>query len=315
MALSLGSVPVSATIVERNRFVRALRVRGGDLRVSDDGQGRRDPQGPGPCRQEGRRPRLLHRQLRVQGDLDRRRRSLVHAVGERGRQGRQGRVARRDRSTDSRPSSPVRPRSSPTRPVASSRGIAGTSSFDLRHRPRGRELLRVPGRPALRAARGVRDRPVQARRSRSPATTRRGIRRSDPSARRPPRWASAEYLPPSYHATGAGSPLLIFLHGYGETGDGTPEAHPEPAVRRHPEVHRRRRLGDGPAVRGPLAPARRGGARVPVRARPCNGSCNMFLQHDRGTMSSPPSARRLTRYTPSSATPSRTTTSILRGST
>ena len=34
----------------------------------------------------------------------------------------------------------------------------------------------------------------------------------------------AEYLPPSYRATGAGSPLLIFLHGYGETGDGTPEA-------------------------------------------------------------------------------------------
>jgi dienelactone hydrolase len=33
-----------------------------------------------------------------------------------------------------------------------------------------------------------------------------------------------EYLPPSYAATGATSPLLLFFHGYGETGDGTPEA-------------------------------------------------------------------------------------------
>jgi len=33
-----------------------------------------------------------------------------------------------------------------------------------------------------------------------------------------------EYLPPSYSATGAESPLLLFFHGYGETGDGNPEA-------------------------------------------------------------------------------------------
>jgi dienelactone hydrolase len=33
-----------------------------------------------------------------------------------------------------------------------------------------------------------------------------------------------EYLPPSYTAAGAKSPLLIALNGYGETGDGTPEA-------------------------------------------------------------------------------------------
>jgi len=30
-----------------------------------------------------------------------------------------------------------------------------------------------------------------------------------------------EYLPPSYTTTGAPSPLLIFTHGYGETGDGS----------------------------------------------------------------------------------------------
>src|SRR5215210_763548 len=29
-----------------------------------------------------------------------------------------------------------------------------------------------------------------------------------------------EYLPPSYTAAGAKSPLLLFFHGYGETGDG-----------------------------------------------------------------------------------------------
>jgi dienelactone hydrolase len=33
-----------------------------------------------------------------------------------------------------------------------------------------------------------------------------------------------EYLPPSYTATGDKSPLLLFFHGYGETGDGSPEA-------------------------------------------------------------------------------------------
>jgi hypothetical protein len=33
-----------------------------------------------------------------------------------------------------------------------------------------------------------------------------------------------EYLPPSYSATGARSPLLLFFNGYGETGDGTPGA-------------------------------------------------------------------------------------------
>ena len=33
-----------------------------------------------------------------------------------------------------------------------------------------------------------------------------------------------EYLPPTYSPTGAKSPLLLFFHGYGETGDGTPEA-------------------------------------------------------------------------------------------
>ncbi|MFL5667974.1 MAG: hypothetical protein ACJ77U_01170 [Chloroflexota bacterium] len=32
-----------------------------------------------------------------------------------------------------------------------------------------------------------------------------------------------EYLPPSYTATGDKSPLLLFFHGYGETGDGTPK--------------------------------------------------------------------------------------------
>jgi dienelactone hydrolase len=32
-----------------------------------------------------------------------------------------------------------------------------------------------------------------------------------------------EYLPPSYSPTGAPSPLLLFFHGYGETGYGSPE--------------------------------------------------------------------------------------------
>jgi dienelactone hydrolase len=91
--------------------------------------------------------------------------------------------------------------------------------------------------------------------------------------------AFAEYLPPSYQTTGPGSPLLVFLHGYGETGDGTPEALDrllDAGIPKYIDVG-----GwdlDRPFV--VLSPQH-------VEEAPgfpfqdCNGSCNMFLQHAR----------------------------------
>ena len=71
-----------------------------------------------------------------------------------------------------------------------------------------------------------------------------------------------EYLPPSYSDTGAGSPLLVALNGYGETGDGTPEALGRLLFARHPAVHRRRRMADRPAARCPRPATRRGTSRL-----------------------------------------------------
>jgi dienelactone hydrolase len=89
----------------------------------------------------------------------------------------------------------------------------------------------------------------------------------------------AEYLPPSYHATGAKSPLLVFLHGYGETGDGTPEAIENLLFGGIPRfIDVGGWSTDRPFV--VLSPQH-------VEEAPgfpfedCNASCNMFLQHER----------------------------------
>jgi dienelactone hydrolase len=94
-----------------------------------------------------------------------------------------------------------------------------------------------------------------------------------------------EYLPPSYTASGSKSPLLLFFHGYGETGDGTPEALQRLVAAGIPRYIN---VGGWPTARPfvVLAPQH-------VEDPPgfdfssCDGvewdgSCNMQVQHDRG---------------------------------
>ena len=79
------------------------------------------------------------------------------------------------------------------------------------------------GHQGRRPAPALRHRPVQGRRADhrerlGEYQTARPIGSTDSAM------GYQEYLPPSYTAAGAKSPLLIALNGYGETGDGTPEA-------------------------------------------------------------------------------------------
>ena len=69
-----------------------------------------------------------------------------------------------------------------------------------------------------------------------------------------------QYLPPSYNDAGSGSPLLVALNGYGETGDGTAGALGRLLWARYSTIHRRRRMADRQAARCPRTQARRGGA-------------------------------------------------------
>ena len=95
-----------------------------------------------------------------------------------------------------------------------------------------------------------------------------------------------EYLPPSYSDTGSGSPLLVALNGYGETGDGTAGRTPKTPVGRYPAVHRRRRMADRPAARCARLSTRRGAAWLrlsSVTVPTCSGGLVQYAgpQHDR----------------------------------
>jgi predicted peptidase len=94
-----------------------------------------------------------------------------------------------------------------------------------------------------------------------------------------------EYLPPSYSESGAKSPLLLFFHGYGETGDGTPEALDRLVAAGIPKYIN---VGGWPTARPfvVLAPQHvedpPGFDSTPCDGvEPWNGSCNMQVQHDR----------------------------------
>ena len=120
-----------------------------------------------------------------------------------------------------------------------------------------------------------------------------------------------EYLPPSYTASGAKSPLLLAFNGYGESGDGSPEQLPNllntgiprfiniggwptdrPLVVLALQHHESRR-----ASTSRRATASRGAARATCRSSTTAAMC------------SPRSARRPMRSTTSSTTRSPTTTS------
>lgn len=98
-----------------------------------------------------------------------------------------------------------------------------------------------------------------------------------------------EYLPPGYRDTGAPKPLLLFFHGYGESGDGSAEQLPillSNAIPRY--IASNNWPADRPFV--VLAP-QHNGQDDPNRPYDCpepnNGTCVMQLQHDRGNPGPP----------------------------
>jgi dienelactone hydrolase len=94
-----------------------------------------------------------------------------------------------------------------------------------------------------------------------------------------------EYLPPSYTATGAKSPLILFFHGYGESGDGTSGA---VATLVGAGIPKYINVGGWPTARPfvVLAPQHvdTGFDFSSCDGQPFGGSCNMQVQHDRGNV-------------------------------
>jgi predicted peptidase len=92
-----------------------------------------------------------------------------------------------------------------------------------------------------------------------------------------------EYLPPSYHASGAKSPLLLAFNGYGESGDGSSEQLPNllnTGIPRFIDI-------DGwPTARPLVVLALQhfeeppGFDFSPCDGQPWGGSCGMQIQHD-----------------------------------
>ena len=97
-----------------------------------------------------------------------------------------------------------------------------------------------------------------------------------------------EYLPPSYRATGAKSPLLVALNGYGESGDGTPGALVNLL---NTGIPRFIDIGGWPTNRPLVVLALQHVEDPPFDFGPCDGvewggSCSMQLQHDRNHLPS-----------------------------
>jgi dienelactone hydrolase len=95
-----------------------------------------------------------------------------------------------------------------------------------------------------------------------------------------------EYLPPSYSNSGAGSPLLVALNGYGENGDGTPAGLHNLL---NAGIPRFIDVGGWPTAR-PLVVLALQHVDLGFDTTPCDGvawpgSCNMQLQHDRNNAS------------------------------
>jgi dienelactone hydrolase len=93
-----------------------------------------------------------------------------------------------------------------------------------------------------------------------------------------------EYLPPSYTADGAKSPLLLAFNGYGESGDGSPEQLPNLL---NTGIPRFINIGGWPADRPLVVLALQHFEEPPgfpgssCDGQPWIGSCGMQLQHDR----------------------------------
>ena len=88
-----------------------------------------------------------------------------------------------------------------------------------------------------------------------------------------------EYLPPSYTEAGTKSPLLAVFNGYGENGDGSPEAL---ANLLFTGIPRFIDIGGWPTDRPLVVLAAQHVEDPPgFPFEDCNGSCNMQIQHDR----------------------------------
>jgi dienelactone hydrolase len=96
-----------------------------------------------------------------------------------------------------------------------------------------------------------------------------------------------EYLPPSYHASGAKSPLLLAFNGYGESGDGSPEQLPNLL---NTGIPRFINIGGWPADRPLVVLAMQhheeppGFDFSPCDGQPWGGSCGMQIQHQNGNV-------------------------------
>jgi hypothetical protein len=100
-----------------------------------------------------------------------------------------------------------------------------------------------------------------------------------------------EYLPPSYSATGAKSPLLLFFNGAGENGDGTPEAIDKLLLAGIPKYIN---VGGWDTARPFVVLAMQHVEEPGFDFSPCadvdpwGGSCGMQLTHDRGNVQPAP---------------------------
>jgi dienelactone hydrolase len=88
-----------------------------------------------------------------------------------------------------------------------------------------------------------------------------------------------EYLPPSYSASGSKSPLLLAFNGYGENGDGTADGLQNLL---NTGIPRFIDIGGWPTERPLVVLALQHVEEPPgFPFEDCNGSCNMQLQHNR----------------------------------
>lgn len=98
-----------------------------------------------------------------------------------------------------------------------------------------------------------------------------------------------EYLPPNYNPSGTASPLLVFLNGYGENGDGTPDGIHSLVFAGIPRLID---VGgwptDRPLVVLALQHVDPGFDWSPCDNVPWGGSCGMQIQHDQNHASPAP---------------------------
>ena len=221
LALTWASAPVSATIVERNSFTQPYEFVNWDCGYPMQIAGVESHKVQIRANKALAGSVFVHGQLRLQGDVDHAGRPVVRARRKRLGEGCQGQVDRRiplrvhvpqiGAGPDVTDSAGRSSRATAGTSRSTTRSTSPTSTFNfLGFRSRGphpvfeTDLCKlVAGLVGTDSARYLTPRPLGS--TASPM-------------------GYEEYLPPSYHASGAKSPLLVFFNGYGESGDGSAEA-------------------------------------------------------------------------------------------